>query len=37
VSETLELIPDLDEETALYHIFGDADLLLYIGISKDAS
>jgi predicted GIY-YIG superfamily endonuclease len=23
------------ERTALYHVFGDADLLLYIGISKD--
>ena len=23
------------EETALYRIFGDADLLLYIGISND--
>lgn len=23
------------EETALYHVFGEADLLLYIGISKD--
>jgi hypothetical protein len=25
----------IPEETALYHIFGDEDLLLYIGISKD--
>lgn len=26
---------DEPERTALYHIYGDADLLLYIGISKD--
>jgi hypothetical protein len=26
---------EIPEETALYHIFGDEDLLLYIGISKD--
>jgi predicted GIY-YIG superfamily endonuclease len=24
-----------DEETALYHVYGEADLLLYIGISND--
>ena len=24
-----------DEETALYHVYGDGDLLLYIGISND--
>ena len=39
MSETLEAEAPEDievpEETALYHIFGDADLLLYIGISKD--
>lgn len=27
--------PDLPEETALYYIYGVADLLLYIGISND--
>lgn len=35
---TLEIeVPETEapEETALYRIYGDADLLLYIGISKD--
>jgi hypothetical protein len=28
-------VTEVPEETALYRVFGEADLLLYIGISKD--